>query len=62
MHKFQNFVLSDPMKFEIENDGLIIKLNTEMNLKPSECYENCNKTYTAMNPGRLFCKKGCDFD
>lgn len=32
------------------------------NIKPPQCYEQCNQRYTAMQPERLFCKKGCDFD
>lgn len=26
------------------------------------CYEVCNSKYSAMQPERLFCKKGCDSD
>lgn len=25
-----------------------------------DCYEACNDRYDAMEPQRLFCKKGCD--
>ena len=28
----------------------------------SECYKACNDNYSATNPGRIFCKKGCDSD
>lgn len=35
-------------------------LHSEIIMNP--CYEQCNQRYPAMNPGRLFCKKGCDSD
>lgn len=33
-----------------------------MSEKEKSCYEQCNDKYSAMTPGRLFCKKGCDSD
>ena len=39
---------------------LIDRIVLKMNIKPTQCYEACNQKYTAMQPERLFCKKGCD--